>query len=234
MTVKQDSSGTARSKPSQRLNPFLDARREWNERFGEYVSAKRMWQSVALISLVMAGSTMLYAMYLSSQTKVVPYIVEVNKLGQVAYNGPLESTTTYDKRIVQLLIADFIENFRGVSADAVVQRSMVDKLYAYLAKSDPATRTISEYFQQPGNSPFEKAQQETVSVSVQTVLPVSDRSYQIEWTETTYNRDGTTQATNYFRGEVQIALAAHPDPKTILVNPLGLYITNISYAGYIK
>lgn len=232
--MKQDTRSSPRTKASQTLNPFLDARREWNERFGEYVSAKRMWQSVALISLVMAGSTMLYAIYLSSQTKVVPYIVEVDKLGQIAYAGPVQSTTSYDKRVVQLLIADFIQNFRGVSPDAVVQRAMVDKLYAYLAKSDPATRVISDYFQHPGNSPFDRAQRETVTVAVQTVLPVSDKSYRVEWSETIFGRDGIAQMTNYYRGEVQVAITPQPDPKAVLINPLGLYITNISYAGYVK
>jgi type IV secretion system protein TrbF len=216
------------------LNPFLDARREWNERFGEYVAAKRLWQSVALMSLALAGAGFWFGLSQAGKTKVVPYLVEVDQLNQVAYAGPIPSSPVVNPKILQALIAEFIRNFRGISVDAKVQRTMVDKVYAFLSRSDSATRTINEYYQTKENNPFERAKEVTVSVDVKTVLATSDKTYRVEWEETVYSRDGTVRERNNYRAEVSIALTPSKTGEQVLVNPLGLFITNFSFAGYQK
>lgn len=62
-------------------NPYLAARQEWSERYGSYVRAASAWRAVGILSLAMAVIGFGYALYLSTQVKLVPYIVEVDKLG---------------------------------------------------------------------------------------------------------------------------------------------------------
>lgn len=62
-------------------NPYLAARQEWSERYGSYVRAASAWKVVGILSLGMAVIGFGYALYLSTQVKLVPYIVEVDKLG---------------------------------------------------------------------------------------------------------------------------------------------------------
>ena len=62
-------------------SPYLAARQEWTERYGSYVQAARAWRIVGILGLSMAVIGFTYAMYLSTQVKLVPYIVEVDKLG---------------------------------------------------------------------------------------------------------------------------------------------------------
>lgn len=62
-------------------NPYLAARQEWTERYGSYVQAAAAWRIVGMLGLTMAVIGFGYSMYLSTQVKLVPYIVEVDKLG---------------------------------------------------------------------------------------------------------------------------------------------------------
>ena len=62
-------------------SPYLAARQEWTERYGSYVQAARAWRIVGILGLSLAVIGFSYAMYLSTQIKLVPYIVEVDKLG---------------------------------------------------------------------------------------------------------------------------------------------------------
>ena len=72
-------------KPEQpsadRKSVYLEARREWNERYGDYIAREHAWKLgffvMGLISIVCAGGMA----YLSSQSKLVPYVVAVDKLG---------------------------------------------------------------------------------------------------------------------------------------------------------
>jgi type IV secretion system protein TrbF len=59
---------------------YLQARREWDERYGDLVLGKRNWQiasaGLMLLTLILA----LGMIWVSAKTKVIPYIVEVAKL----------------------------------------------------------------------------------------------------------------------------------------------------------
>jgi type IV secretory pathway TrbF-like protein len=60
---------------------YLQARREWDERYGDLVLGKRNWQitsaGLMLLSLILA----LGIVWMSARTKVIPFVVEVDKLG---------------------------------------------------------------------------------------------------------------------------------------------------------
>ena len=68
-------------------NPYLAARQEWNERYGSYVKAAAAWRIVGITGMFMAVIGFSYALYQSTQVKLVPYIVEVDKLGTAATIG---------------------------------------------------------------------------------------------------------------------------------------------------
>jgi type IV secretory pathway TrbF-like protein len=68
-------------------NPYLAARQEWNERYGSYVKAAAAWRIVGVTGMLMAVIGFSYALYQSTQVKLVPYIVEVDKLGTTATTG---------------------------------------------------------------------------------------------------------------------------------------------------
>jgi type IV secretion system protein VirB5 len=71
---------------------------------------------------------------------------------------------------------------------------------------------------------------ETVSVEVNSVLPTSDRTYEVEWVETTRDLYGAVKATDRWKGSFSVVINPPQDERQARVNPVGLYITNASWA----
>ena len=89
-------------------NPYLAARWEWSERYGSYVRAAAAWRIVGLVSLTMATVATGYALYLSTTVRLVPYIVEVDKLGNAVSVGMPEQIEYADPRVVRATLGGFV------------------------------------------------------------------------------------------------------------------------------
>jgi len=69
-----------------------------------------------------------------------------------------------------------------------------------------------------------------VSVEVNSVLPTSDRTFEVDWVETTRDLYGAIKATDRWKGSFSIALNPPSDERQARINPLGIYVTNINWA----
>ncbi len=170
-----------------------------------------------------------YALYQSTQVKLVPYIVEVDKLGTAASTGFPQQIEYADPRVVRATLGSFVSNFRSVTPDAVVQKQYIDRTYALLRTSDPATEKINAWFR--GNSPFDKARNATVAIEVNNVVPLSNQSYQIDWTEYERDRKGKETALRRFRGVATVTLTPPQDEGVIRLNPIGLYLRDFEWTA---
>ena len=210
-------------------NPYLAARQEWTERYGSYVRAASAWRLVGIVSLSLATLSTGYALYQSTQVKLVPYIVEVDKLGSAVNAGFPAQIEYADPRVVRASLAAFVTNFRSVTPDAVVQKQYIDRVYAMRRTTDPATEKVNGWFRSA--SPFEKAKTATVSVEVNNVVPLSTQSFQIDWTEYERDRKGKETGTRRFRGIATVSLTAPQDESTIRLNPIGLYVRDFDWTA---
>ena len=210
-------------------NPYLAARQEWTERYGSYVRAASAWRLVGIVSLSLATLSTGYALYQSTEVKLVPYIVEVDKLGSAVNAGFPAQIEYADPRVVRASLAAFVTNFRSVTPDAVVQKQYIDRTYALLRTSDPSTQKINAWFR--GNSPFEKAVNATVAIEVNNIVALSNQTYQIDWTEYERDRKGKEIATRRFRGIATVAITPPQDEATIRLNPIGLYVKDFDWTA---
>ncbi|WP_025659138.1 conjugal transfer protein TrbF [Rhizobium sp. IBUN] len=217
----------AANRPSE--NPYLVARQEWSERYGSYVKAAAAWRTVGILALAMAVTGFGYALYLSTQVKLVPYIVEVDKLGTSVTSGFPEQIEYADARVVRAALGNFVTSFRSITPDAVVQKQYIDRTYALLRTSDPSTQKVNAWFR--GNSPFEKARTSTVAIEVNNIVALSQQTYQIDWTEYERDRKGKETGTRRFRGIATVALTAPQDEAIIRVNPIGLYVRDFDWTA---
>jgi len=217
----------AANRPSE--NPYLVARQEWSERYGSYVKAAAAWRTVGILALAMAVTGFGYAVYLSTQVRLVPYIVEVDKLGTSVTAGFPEQIEYADARVVRAALGNFVTSFRSITPDAVVQKQYIDRTYALLRTSDPSTQKVNGWFR--GNSPFEKAKTSTVAIEVNNIVALSQQTYQIDWTEYERDRKGKETGTRRFRGIATVALTAPQDEAIIRVNPIGLYVRDFDWTA---
>ncbi|WEZ86313.1 conjugal transfer protein TrbF (plasmid) [Rhizobium sp. 32-5/1] len=210
-------------------NPYLAARSEWNERYGSYVKAAATWRIVGITGMTMAVIGFGYALYQSTQVKLVPYIVEVDKLGTAVNAGFPQQIEYADPRVVRATLGSFVSNFRSVTPDAVVQKQYIDRTYGLLRTSDPATEKVNAWFR--SNSPFEKAKSSTVAIEVNNIVALSNQSYQMDWTEFERDRRGKETAVRRFRGIATVTLTPPQDEGVIRVNPIGLYLRDFDWTA---
>jgi type IV secretion system protein VirB5 len=216
-------------------NPYIAARQEWDDRYGSYIARARTWQVIGLVSMAIAGISVLINGWQATQSKVVPFIVEVDKLGQYHAYGVAEKTKLGDERFVKAQFVNFITDFRSVSSDTVLQRHRIFSAYKYVLKGSPANNMLDQFFNDPSNDPFAKSKEMTVTVQVNNVLQSSPNSYQIEWTETVRDaRSGDVVFTENWKGIIEAELGKpSEDAAEIIKNPSGVYIKNFSMAKVI-
>lgn len=186
------------------------------------------WRSATFGALAVAAIAVAGLAYIGSQSRIVPYIVEVNKLGEPIGVSRVDRMQVADPRVVKAQLARFIVAWRTVTPDLAVARRNINELYATLSSTDPATITLNNYMKE--NSPFERAANETVSVEVTNLLPISGETWQIEWTETRRSRHGETLDVTRWRCSPTIAFRQPKDEAEILRNPIGLYVKEIAWS----
>jgi type IV secretion system protein TrbF len=204
-------------------NPYLAARREWDERYGEFITRARNWRTVALLSALIALVATAGVVLLSARSRVVPFVVLIDSLGRPLASGLADQTSIGDERLRRAIIQDWIENVRMVTTDGIAQRRAIDRVYAQIASGTSAQAFISDFYR--NDPPFKRAQTGTVSVEVKSVLPTSDRTFEVDWIETSRDLYGTVNSTDHWKGTFTIALNPPSDERQARINPLGLYVT---------
>ena len=212
--------------------PYIAAKREWDERYGSHMKREKQWRTAFFCVLALAIVLAVGLVTLSKQTRVVPYIVGMDKVGQVFPIGDAKSTALNDERLKAAAIYDWIVNTRTVLIDAAAQHRNIDRVYALLQNQSSAATVVSDWFTK--NSPFDRATRETVDVSVQSVQPESDKAIEVVWQETTRDLQGTVTDASLYRGIITYQMGTVSDEKQILLNPLGLYITSVSWSKVIQ
>jgi type IV secretion system protein TrbF len=217
--------GTQTSKHA--YNPYLAARREWDERYGSLITRERNWRVMAILSSLIALASVGGMIRLSTKSHIVPFVVAMDSLGRTAAAGPAEATSPSDDRLKRATLFNWVEDLRTVTTDGIAQRKAIDRVYAHIASGGQAQAFISEFYR--ADPPYKKAAAETVSVEVRSVLPTSDRTFEVEWIETTRDLYGAVKGQDHWKAAFSIAVNPPTDELMARINPLGIYITNASW-----
>src|SRR3546814_10244232 len=161
----------------------------------------------------------------SMQSRVVPYVVAVDNLGQAQAVAPAANDYRPTDPQISWFLAKFITDIRGRSLDPVLMRE--NWLSAYDFATERASLFLGEYART--SNPFADVGRRTVSVQVTSVVRASDTSFQVKWTEQEYERgslSGTTRWTAILTVKVQPPRSAD----VLRKNPLGLYVDAIDWS----
>jgi type IV secretion system protein VirB5 len=216
-------------------NPYLTARRTWNEHVGAVVSSRQTWQIIAILSFLIALAAVGGMIHVGSQSKFIPYVVEVDKLGQAVAVGPAQRAGAFDQRAVRAAVTSFIENARLVSPDVALQRRAVFRVYAMLSANDAATARMNEWLSgSDDSSPFKRASKETVSIEITSVLPQTPDTWQVDWIEAVRDRQGIAKGVPLrMRALVTVytvAATAQTTEEQMRDNPFGIYVRDFSWS----
>jgi type IV secretion system protein TrbF len=216
-------------------NPYLSARRTWNDHMQSVAASRNLWQLLALLCLMIALAGVGGMIYIGSQSKFIPYVVQVNNLGEAVAVSRADVAAIADQRVIHASVASFINDLRMVTPDVALQRRAIFRSYAMLAGKDAAIAKANEWLNgSEESSPFKRAETQTVSVEIISVIPQSPETWQVDWLEKVYDRQGQLFEPPFkMRGLLRVYTQA-PTTRTteaqIRNNPLGVYIQDFSWS----
>jgi len=216
-------------------NPYLSARRTWNDHVSGLAHSRRMWQLVALSSLLILLVAVAGIIAIGAQSKFVPYVVKVDKLGDAVAVSRAEQAAPVDPRVIQSQVGAFIQSARMVTPDVALQRQAIFRVYAMLEAHQPAMGKMNDYLNAtPEASPMARAAKETVTVEISSVLPQTADTWQVDWVETVRDRDGNvTTPPAKMRALVTVHViqpSTSTSEKQIQQNPLGIYVQDYTWS----
>ena len=203
-------------------NPYLEARREWDERYGDVLARAHSWRLVALAALGVAVIAVLGAVHVASQSKIEPYVVALNTLGDPLVPVPASSGAAVTRRILTWQVAEWIYNARSVLSDRTAEQDIIKGRVFPMASKSVAGYLNAWYSTHP---PYGAP----VRVKITSVLPITPNTFQVNWQQTT--DAGGVRTHTYWQANLVTGI----DPKLVssgnelLSNPLGIFVKDLSW-----
>lgn len=205
--------------------PYQRAGQVWDDRIGSARAQAQNWRIMSFGSLGLAIALSAGLIWLSMQSRVTPYVVQVDRFGAVQAVGPAVQNYTPTDAEIAWYLARFVTDVRSLSIDPVVVRR--NWLEAYDYATDHGAVFLNQYAQT--NDPFKAVGERTVSIQVTSVVRVSDTSFQVKWIEQRFEHD-TLAATARWTAILSIVTKQPANAETLRKNPLGLYINGLNWS----
>ena len=207
------------------ITPYQAAGQVWDQRIGSARVQAKNWRLMAFGSLSLAllmGGGLLWR---SAQSIVTPYVVEVDRAGQVRAVG--EAATPYKPNDAQIAfhLARFVTDVRSLSIDPIVVRQ--NWLEAYEYTTDRGAATLNDYART--NDPFARIGQSSIAIEVTSVVRASDSSFQLRWIERTY-ANGSPSGFERWTAVLSVVLQPPRTEERLRRNPLGIYVNGLSWS----
>ncbi len=204
---------------------YQQAGQLWDERIGSARVQAKNWRLIALGAVAVAAIQAVGTLWLATQSRVVPYVVQVDRLGAAQPVAPAQLHYQPNDTQIAYFLAHFISDVRGLSADPVVVRN--NWLEAYDFATDHGAAFLNAYAQ--ANDPFKQVGERTTSVQVTSVVRVSDASFQVKWIEQTYTHDNPERS-EHWTAILSVVTKDPPSADVLRKNPLGLYVNGINWS----
>jgi len=181
--------------------PYQRAGQVWDERIGSARVQASNWRLMALGGLMLSAGLSAGLLWLSSESRVTPYVVEVDHLGQAVAVAPADRPYRPTDPEIAWFLAHFIASVRSIPMDPVLMRQ--NWLSAYDFATERGARFLSFYARDA--NPFGQVGQRSVSVQVTSVVRASDTSFEVKWIESAYER-GSLAGTSHWTAIVTVRL----------------------------
>ncbi|QCI78793.1 conjugal transfer protein TrbF [Hankyongella ginsenosidimutans] len=205
--------------------PYQRAGQLWDDRIGSARVQARNWRLMAFGGLFLTTGLSSALVWQSMQSRVVPYVVAVDRLGEPQAIAPAVKDYQPTDPQIAWFLGRFVTDIRGRSLDAVLMRE--NWLQAYDFVTTRGSIFLGDYAR--ASNPFGDVGDKTVSVQVTSVVRASDTSFQVKWTESAFER-GSLAGTSRWTAILTVVVKPPKNADTLRKNPLGLYIDAIDWS----
>ncbi len=216
----------------EKSNPkehFIRAQEAWNQVYGRAISDKRNYRALCFVLALVLLGAIAGLTWQGSQSKVIPYVVVLDKAGQELHTGIASKSSTSDIKIFKKELGSFVKKNRLASVDRQLMLQNIKWTYAHLLPSTTAYKKINAYFKK--NNPFELISRETRIVDkINSILPVTDNTWAMEWQETRRNTsDGDIIETAEYKAILTVLKKAPETEEQWDHNPFGIWIIDFEW-----
>jgi type IV secretion system protein VirB5 len=209
-------------KPLEIKNPFHDGDKAYADLLADKMKETQVWRKTTFFNIGLFFISLILFFYSVSRQQTVPVLINVMPSGESQYLGEVRQTGSVQvpEASIHYQIRTFILNYRTVSTDYQIVYSNIDDCFAM------SDQSFTPIFRQRllEDSPFVLVGKIRRTVEIESVLLITDRSYNVNWTESSYDASAN-HTTAKMRAVVTIRLVT-PTDATIKRNPLGIYIEN--------
>lgn len=205
--------------------PYQRAAQVWDERIGSARVQARNWRLMAFGCLILSGGFAAALVWQSTRGTVVPWVVQVDDLGQAQAVAPAAADYRPTDPQIAWHLARFIEQVRSIPADPIIVRQ--SWLRAYEWTTDRGAAALNDYARV--NDPFTRVGRQQIAVEVSSVIRASPESFRIAWTERRYE-NGQLAATERWTAILTVVMQMPRDAERLRANPLGIYVNAINWS----
>ena len=207
------------------VTPYQRAEQIWDERIGSARVQAKNWRLMAFGCLVLSAGLAASVVWQSNQSRIVPYVVEVDKLGEAQAVAPAIANYKPSDGETAWFLAKFITDVRSLSSDPVIARKNWLEAYDYTTNHGAAY--LNQFAQT--HDPFKDIGERTVSTQVTSVVRVSGESFQVKWIEQHFDHDAVS-STEHWTGILTVLTKPPTTAEILRKNPLGIYINAIDWS----
>jgi type IV secretion system protein VirB5 len=205
--------------------PYQKAAQVWDERIGSARVQARNWRYMAFGCLILAGGFASALVWQSARGTVVPWVVQVDNLGQAQTVAPAAADYRPTDPQIAWHLGRFIEQVRAIPADPIIVRQ--NWLRAYDWTTDRGAAALNDYAR--ANDPFSRVGRQQVSVEVSSVIRASPDSFRVAWIERHFE-NGQLATTERWTAILTIVVQTPRTAERLRVNPLGIYVNAINWS----
>jgi type IV secretion system protein VirB5 len=201
--------------------PYQRAKQEFDDLIGNARLQAYHWRLAFFCTILVLLVNVVGMIFLSSQSKIIPYIVEVDSAGSVRLIGKA-SKVTYEPNIqsIKYFLSLFVRNIRTIPADQVLLKK--NFLNAYHFVTAKGQNLLNEYAR--AYDPFTKQKEYVIAIEISNVVKMSNKSYQVQWIEQIFSKNGHKINQHRYTGIFSIRFSTPGNEKMLQQNPLGLFI----------
>ena len=178
---------------------------------------------LSVICLLLIVAIVIIAGYPKSQG----YVIEIAADGSATMNPDavtLLQDWTPAEETKRHFLGEFIRELRSVSSDPQIVQANIDRLYNRVTGN--AADQVTDYIRE--TDPRNRLKNETVTIKIASILPLSDQTYQIDFRETVWTKSLRIKSDTHYRCIASFEIYTPRTNKQALYNPIGLYITEFA------